>query len=91
ASGNTYDETILKTDLAGHSEKLTDIIVKLVSNNKADCYNTADELYNDLVSLPQSKKLSSQKPVDWWNRIVVPIAFIILVIVAIYWLFYRNK
>jgi serine/threonine protein kinase len=86
-----FSETKLRLDLGDVSDKLTAIILKLLSNNKADCCNTVDELYNDLVSLPQSKKLSSQKPVDWWNRIVVPIAFIILVIAAIYWLFYRNK
>lgn len=86
-----FSETKLRSDLGDVPDKLTTIILKLLSKNKTDNYNAADELYNDLVSLPQSKKLSSQKPVDWWNRIVVPIAFIILVIVAIYWLFYRNK
>lgn len=86
--GDTCDDSALKTSLAGSSEKLVDIIVKLISNSKDSAFESAEELYNVLVRLPQSKNLSSQKPVDWWNRIVVPIAFIILVVVAIYWLIY---
>ena len=91
APADTINPATIKTDLAGHSEKLVDIIIKLVSNKKDSSYETAEELYNDLVKLPQSKKLSSQKPVDWWNRTVVPAAVIVILIVAFYWLFIMKE
>lgn len=84
-----YDEATIKTGLARQPEKLVVIIEKLL-NKKTDGYKTADELLADLMSLPESKKITGPKPVDWWNRYIVPVAFAIILIMAIYWLFYDK-
>ncbi len=87
--GDTIDTVTIKAGLDNYSEKIIDIIVKLIGNKKGSGFESAEELYKALVALPQSKKLSSQKPVDWWNRYVVPVAFVVILIMAIYWLFYN--
>jgi len=87
---NTNPELLIN-DLQGLPEKYRNIIVKLLEKKNDNNYQDADDLLADLMNIPESKKLTGKKPVDWWNRFVVPIAFIIILIMAIYWLFYDNK
>jgi len=72
-------------------DQLQQIVTKLLEKNQSYRYQTAAGVLSDLRRL-SSKQLQPVKPIDKWNRYVIPSALVIVIAISIIWKFgYQNK
>ncbi len=67
-------------------EPLQQIVTKLLEKNQSYRYQTAAGVLSDLKHL-SSRALQARKPIDKWNRYVVPSALAIIIAIFLIWKF----
>ncbi len=68
--------------------RLDDVTHRLLSKEPEQRYDGSAEAVSVLqgVSIEKDEAIAGRKPVDWWNRYVVPAAALVLIVIAILWL-----